>query len=287
MAPLLQGRVLRSGGVTVPSQGHRVESPAAQRAAPAESGNDSAMSFLQPSPPPFDLEQWKAKPYLARLKANCQDWAVGGFGAPGVVYLLYFLKLVFYVVGGFFVISLTTPEIGTLADIGDWWMKPIVFQKFAVWTLLWEILGLGSGSMQLAARYGPVIGGALYWLRPGTVRLPPWPDRVPLTAGIRRTLFDVALYVAVLAAGTYLLISNGEEASSQLDPVAIAALLGFWALLGLRDKVSFLAARPEIYGFLLVVSLFPAHNIVVGWQLVFFFIWWERLHRSSTVTSPT
>jgi hypothetical protein len=54
------------------------------------------------------------------------------------------------VVGGLFVISVTTPGIGTLADIGDWWSKPIVFQKFAVWTLVWEILGIGSGSMQLA-----------------------------------------------------------------------------------------------------------------------------------------
>ena len=48
----------------------------------------------------------------------------------------------------------------------------------------------------------------------------------------------------------------------------------FWALLGLRDKVSFLAARPEVYGFLMLVSLFPAHTLIVGWQFVFFFIWW-------------
>jgi hypothetical protein len=232
------------------------------------------MSFLQPSPPPFDLEQWKAKPYLARLKANCQDWAVNGFGSPGVVFLLYFVKLVVFLVGAFFVISATTPGIGTLADIGDWWTTPIVFQKLAVWTLLWEIIGLGSGSMQLAARYGPVIGGALYWLRPGTVRLPPWPDKVPLTRGYRRTLADVALYAGLLGWGVFLLVSNGEDAASRLDPVAIAPLLGFWALLGLRDKVSFLAARPEIYGFLLIVSLFPPHNLVVGWQFVFFFIWW-------------
>ena len=54
------------------------------------------MTFLQPSPPPFDLQEWKAKPYLARLKANCQDWAVAGFGTPGVVYLLYFITLALF-----------------------------------------------------------------------------------------------------------------------------------------------------------------------------------------------
>jgi hypothetical protein len=246
------------------------------------------MSFLQPAPPPFDLEAWRAKPYLARLKANCQDWAVNGFGAPDIVFLLYAIKLVVYVVGMFLVVSATTRGLGNLTDIGDWWTEPIVYQKFAVWTLVWEILGLGSGSMQLTARYGPVIGGVLYWLKPGTVRLPPWPDKVPLTRGNRRALVDAGLYAGVLAAGIYLLVSNGQAvagtaagllhpastAAGRLHPAGIAVLLGLWALLGLRDKVSFLAARPEIYGYLLTVSLFPAHNLIVGWQFVIFFIWW-------------
>lgn len=236
------------------------------------------MSFLQPAPPPFDLEEWKRKPYLERLEANCQDWAVNGFGTPGVVFLLYAVKLVLFSVGAFFVISITTAGIGGLGDIGGWWTEPIVFQKIVVWTLLWEILGLGSGSMQLAARYGPVIGGVIYWLRPGTVRLPPWPDKVPATAGTRRTIADVALYAGVLAAGLYLLLSDGDAvagtAAGRLDPVAIGVLFALWALLGLRDKVPFLAARPEVYGFLLLVSLFGVENLIVGWQFVFFFIWW-------------
>jgi hypothetical protein len=236
------------------------------------------MSFLQPAAPPFDLEEWKAKPYLARLKANCEDWAVNGFGAPDVVFLLYAIKLIVYVVGAFLVISASTRGLGNLTDIGDWWTEPVVYQKFAVWTLVWEILGLGSGSMQLTARYGPVIGGVLYWLKPGTVRLPPWPGKVPLTRGNRRTLVDVGLYAGLLAAGVYLLVSNGQAvagtAAGRLHPAGVGLLLGLWALLGLRDKVSFLAARPEVYGYLLTVSLFPAHNLIVGWQFVIFFIWW-------------
>ena len=69
------------------------------------------MSFLQPAPPPFDLDEWKAKPYLERLKANCQDWAVNGFGTPGVVYLLYFVKLALFVLGAFFVISVFLQQV--------------------------------------------------------------------------------------------------------------------------------------------------------------------------------
>ena len=232
------------------------------------------MGFLQPSPPPFDLEEWKAQPFLTRLKANAQDWAVNGFGTPGVVYLLYVVKLAIYLVGGFLLISATTPGIGGLGDFGDWWSEPIVFQKLAVWTLFWEMLGLGSGSMMLALRFSPPIGGVLYWLRPGTVRLPPWPDRVPATRGYRRTFLDVALYGAVLAAAIYLLLSDGNQVGPRLDPADVAVLLGLLALLGLRDKVPFLAARPEIYGFLLLVSLFPAENLIPAWQFVFFFIWW-------------
>ena len=45
------------------------------------------MGFFEPSPPPFDLEEWKAKPHLTRLKPLVQDWGVNGFGSPTFVYL--------------------------------------------------------------------------------------------------------------------------------------------------------------------------------------------------------
>jgi hypothetical protein len=235
------------------------------------------MGFIQPSPPPVDMEEWKRLPHLARLKPLVQDWGVNGFGTPYVVYLLYIVKLVIYSVGAALVIS-TTPGLGGLGDIGDWWTEPIVWQKLAVWTLLWEVIGLGCGSMPLTFRFSPMIGGILYWLRPGTVRLPPWPDRVPFTKGTTRTIVDVALYAGVLASALYLLLSDGEEvaglAAGRLDPALIAVLLGLLGLLGLRDKVSFLGARVEVYGFLLVVFLFPIENLIVASQIVLFCIWW-------------
>jgi hypothetical protein len=234
------------------------------------------MGFIQPAPPPFDLEEWKRKPFLSRLKPVVQDWAINGFGAPGAVYLLYVIKLVLFVFLPILIISLTTPGIGGLGDIGDWWYEPIVFQKVAVWVLLWEVLGLGSGSMPLAARYTPPIGGVLYRLRPGTVRLAPWPDKVPFTSGYRRTWLDVALYAGLLATSVYMLVSNGEDIDGVLglERWAIAVLFGFWGVLALRDKVTFLSARPEVYGFFLLVSLFSPPNWIVAWQFVMCFIWW-------------
>jgi hypothetical protein len=236
------------------------------------------MGFIQPSPPQVDMEEWKRLPHLSRLKPLIQDWGIRGFGTPYVVYLLYVLKLVVYVAGAALVISATTPGIGGLGDIRDWWAEPIVWQKFAVWTLLWEIIGLGCGSMPLTFRFSPMIGGILYWLRPGTVRLPPWPNKVPFTAGSTRTLLDVGLYAGVLISGFYLLLSEGEAvaglAGGRLEPLEIAIVLAFLGVLGLRDKVSFLGARVEVYGFLLIVFLFPIDNLIVASQVVLFCIWW-------------
>jgi len=258
------------------------------------------MGFIQPEPPPFDLDEWRRAPFLERLKPVVQDWVVNGFGAPGLIYLLYVVKLVVFVLGAALVISATTPGLGGLGDITDWWTEPIVFEKAVVWTMLWEILGLGSGSMALTARYSPPIGGVLYRLRPGTVRLAPWPDKVPLTGGTRRTAADVAIYAAVLGMLIYLLVSDGQAvagtSAGRLDPVAIAVTLGLLVLLGLRDKISFLSARPEVYGFMLVVALFPVGNLIIGWQFVFLFIWWgaasSKLNRhfpfvTSVMTSNT
>ncbi|HEY7455973.1 MAG TPA: DUF3556 domain-containing protein [Solirubrobacterales bacterium] len=248
------------------------------------------MSFTQPTPPPFEYEDWRRRPHLERIKLLAQDWALNGFGTPTFVYLLYIVKLVLYAGGGLLLISATTPELGGLGELGSWWTEPIVFQKAVIWTMLWEVLGLGAGSLPLTLRFSPMIGGVLYWLRPGTTRLPPWPERVPLTRGNRRTLFDVVLYAGLIAAALNLLLSGGVDWSKEvrgpglsllvlftpgrLDPVGVGVLLALLVALGLRDKVPFLAARAEIYGTLAIIFLFPLTNMLVAAQLVFVCIWW-------------
>jgi transmembrane protein DUF3556 len=246
------------------------------------------MGFTTPVPPPFDVEEWQRRSHLERIKPLAQDWALNGFGTPTAVYLLYLIKLVIYAGGGLLLISATTPGLGGLGDLGSWWTQPIVFQKAVVWTMLWEVLGLGAGSLPLTLRFSPMIGGFLYWLRPGTTRLPPWPEKVPLTRGTTRTWLDVGLYGGLIAVAVFLLCSAGLDAvavstnggapvylsAGRLDPVAVGLLLAVLAALGLRDKVPFLAARAEIYGNLMIVFLFPLGNLIVAAQLVFVCIWW-------------
>jgi hypothetical protein len=220
------------------------------------------MGLLDPAPPPFEVEEWRRLPHLERIKPLAQDWALNGFGTPVAVYFLYVFKVLAYAGGGALLIFATS----------GWpaWTDPIVFQKAVIWTLLWEVLGLGAGSLPLTLRFSPMVGGFLYWLRPGTTRLPPWPERVPGTRGTTRTWLDVALYIGLVGAALYLLLSTG----ARLEPVAVGVLLGFLAALGLRDKVPFLAARAEIYGTLAIIFLFPLTNMVIAAQLVFFCIWW-------------
>jgi len=223
------------------------------------------MGLLDPAPPPFEVSEWRRLPHLQRIEPLAQDWALNGFGTPVAVYFLYVFKVLAYAGGGALLIFATS----------GWphWTDPIVFQKAVIWTMLWEVLGLGAGSLPLTLRFSPMVGGFLYWLRPGTTRLPPWPEKVPGTRGATRTWLDVALYIGLIGAALYLLLSPGGRVDA-LDPVAVGVLLAFLAALGLRDKVPFLAARAEIYGTLAIIFLFPLTNMVVAAQLVFFCIWW-------------
>ncbi|HKH64586.1 MAG TPA: DUF3556 domain-containing protein [Solirubrobacterales bacterium] len=220
------------------------------------------MGLLDPAPPPFEVSEWRRLPHLERIKPLAQDWALNGFGTPVAVYFLYVFKILAYAgLGGLLIFASSGwPE----------WTAPIVFQKAVIWTMLWEVLGLGAGSLPLTLRFSPMVGGFLYWLRPGTTRLPPWPEKVPGTRGTTRAWLDVGLYAGLLASALYLLLSSGDV----LEPVAVGVLLAFLGALGFRDKVPFLAARAEIYGSLAIIFLFPVTNLVIAAQLVFFCIWW-------------
>ena len=228
------------------------------------------MGLLAARTPAFDLAEWRAPPFSQRLEAAARDRAAHGTGLPGAIFASYLLKLIVFAGGALLVVAATS-DVGGIGDLGSWWAAPIALQKVVVWALLWEILGLGRGSLPLSFRFRPAIGGALYWLQPETLRLPPWPARVPFTAGTRRTAVDVSLYVVVLVSGCVLLGSGGGMLPSWPIWVLLVALVA----LGLRDRTAFRAARPELYGAMLVVFLFPAGNMAFALKIVLVAGWWS------------
>jgi hypothetical protein len=233
------------------------------------------MGFTTPRLPDFDLDEWRAQPHHRRLEPLVKDWGLNGFGTPEAIYLVYLAKIVLFVAGALLLIG-TTSDVGGVGNVAHWWAEPIVYQKLVVWTLLWEILGLGCGSLPLTFRFLPPIGGVLYWLQPETMRLPPWPDRVPFTRGSRRAGADVALYGIVLVAAVVLLFSGSAHGNpfGTLPSWPIWVLLVALAALGLRDKTPFLAARPEHYAVMLVVFLFPPTNMIFALKLCMLAMWW-------------
>jgi hypothetical protein len=233
------------------------------------------MGFIQPDLPDLDLPEWRKGTRNERMRPLIRHLLEVGFGTPDVVYVIYVLKIALYVLVGM-LFALSTPGIDGFTQVADWWTEPIVFQKLVFWTILFEVLGLGCGFGPLNLRFLPPLGSFLYWLRPGTIRLPPWPDRVPLTRGERRTGVDAVLYAGLLAALLVALLSAGDpdSASSALPQWKVALVLGVLGVLALRDRTIFLAARSEVYAAIALTFLFAAPDSIVGAKLVLLVIWW-------------
>lgn len=237
------------------------------------------MGFLQPNLPVVDLAAWGKATRAERIMPMARHIAENGFGTPLVMPLMYGVKIVMYILGAWLFV-LSTRGIDGFTNVASWWTEPIVFQKAVLYTMLFEVVGLGCCFGPMAGRYFPPMGSVLYWLRPGTVRLPPWPYRIPFTKGTNRSPIDVLLYAALLAFLVMALLSDGTGPIPSLGTEVgvlpwwqTVAVLTVLAVLGLRDKVIYLAARGEVYAPLALVFLFSGADIVVGAKVVFLVIW--------------
>jgi hypothetical protein len=222
------------------------------------------MGMLDPIRPPYDPLDWAQRPFEDRARMACEAWAMQGNGTPLVVFAVYGLKVLLYI-GGWLAFCRLSPALGGVSAIATWWLHPLAFQKAIVWSLLFEVLGLGCGSLPLTGRYFPPIGGCLYFLRVGTTKLPLWP-KLPLLGGITRSPLDVLLYAALLVAALRALIAPVPDAG---DFAALAVLV---PLLGIADKTVFLAARAEHYWVTIVCIAF-AHPWLAGAKAVQLSLW--------------
>ena len=127
-------------------------------------------------------------------------------------------------------------------------------------------------------------GGWHYYARPRTIRLAPWPGKVPFTAGDERTVFDVLLYLALLAALVVSLALSGAHVhgidkalrhnKGLVPPAAVVVVIALLVILGLRDKVLFIAARGEQYlPALIFFAFYPFVDMIVAAKLLIVCVW--------------
>lgn len=215
------------------------------------------MSLMKPELIDVPLDEYKRLPLLQRIRLLATDWAERGLGSPSAAPLFYVIKIAAWLLlGGW--IAVASSGLGSLWDYHDWWAEPIVYQKLLLWAILWEALSIGAASGPAMFHFWPPMAGVFHWVRPGTVRRPPWGGRIPLTSGDRRTIVDVILYLAVLATLIAGLAMKGVESAELaallpdadggvLPTIAFAMPMVALVLLGARDQVPFLAARADQY----------------------------------------
>jgi hypothetical protein len=242
------------------------------------------MGFRTGDFPPVDPDTFFDRPFLERIRVLSTHWAERGFGTPKMVHAIYIVKLlVLYILGGV-LIATSTSGLTPFWDVGSWWTEPIIYEKLILWTVLLETIGLAGSWGPLAAHFKPMTGGIRYWARPGTIRMPPWPRKVPFTAGHRRTVADVALYLTILATvAVALVLPSVSEAqldrmvpgnAGLVNPLVLFVLIGLLVVMGLRDKVVFLAARSEQYlPALLFFATLSYVNLIVALKVLIVVVW--------------
>lgn len=223
------------------------------------------MGFINPSPQPMEPSEFLKLPLRERIRILSTHWVQDGFGTPRMLHVVYILKMLgLYFAVGLWITSMTTTGVA-FTDPGTWFDNIVVYQKLAVWLMLLEVIGLGGTFGPLCGHFVPMLGNIRYWIRPGTIRMAPYGRHVPFTGGDERTWFDVLLFLGVIASLVYplavhadpvtLALPGGVAPQELIPPAAFLPILITMPLMGLRDKVIFLAGRSEQY---LPVMLFSA-----------------------------
>ncbi len=219
--------------------------------------------LFAPKLPDYDIEEWRSAPFPVRVQRVCQAWAADGYGTPLAIFAVYGVKILAYI--GVWAWFCTFTPGNSWSSFGSWWASDVAFHKAILWTMLFEGLGFGCGSGPLTGRYLPPVGPVLYFLRPGTTKLPLLRG-APVVGGHQRTILDVALYLAVLAV---LIAGLTAPAVSGWHFGALVLLI---PLAALGDKTLFLVFRSEHYLSLCVCMLFA--DWIAGSKVVWMAVWW-------------
>ena len=212
----------------------------------------------------MDTATPQAKDFPALVRSGCEDYVLRGIGLPMAAYLFHAVKLVLFALGWMYFCSFT-PGLGSPRHLATWWFEPIAFQKAFIWGCLVEVLGFGCMSGPLGFHIWPPFTAFLHFLRPGTIKLAPFPD-LPWFGGTTRTWLDVTLYAAFVGSLLRALMAP-EIGTAQLLPIVLLL-----PLCGLADKTILLAARVE-HHFAMIVCFLLAANWLPGAKAVQLGIW--------------
>ncbi len=227
--------------------------------------------------PPYEPKRILSAPFPEKVRLICRMWAAQVAPNPFIVLVMYWVKYVLFFAGGWaFFVSFSKDYPGFTLP-GEWAFTAVAFQKAILWALTYEVLGLGCSSGPMNARFNPPIGGFLYFLRPGTTKLP-LSNKIPLVGGIRRNWFDVTLFAATMLFLVRALVAP------EITPALLLPSVVLIAIFAITDKTVFLAARSEHYwvvliGFLCATSgdLWISYSKVV-WCAIWFWAATSKLN---------
>jgi hypothetical protein len=212
----------------------------------------------------FDPAEWSKKGFTERVRMGTNFYVLNGIGYPLAAYLFHAARIAVFIAGWIFFASFT-PGLGTLSGLTTWIFEPIAFQKAFLWASLFEAGGFGCMSGPLGLKIWPPFTAGLHFIRPGTTKLPPFPD-LPWFGGTTRTWFDVSLYAAFLLSLLRALVQP-EVTAAHLVPIVVLL-----PLCGLTDKTVILCARVE-HHFAMIVCFLLAGNWIAACKWVQLAIW--------------
>ncbi len=219
--------------------------------------------MIEPNARTADAASAPGKDFGDLVRAGCEAYVLQGIGLPIAAYAFHAVKIVLFVVGWMFFVSFT-PGLG-FWHVASWWSAGIAFQKAFLWACLIEVLGMGCMSGPLGFHLWPPFTAFLHFLRPGTLKLAPWPH-LPILGGTTRTWLDVALYAAFVASLSRALVAPA------IGTAELAPIVALLPLCALADKTIALAARVE-HHFAMIVCFLFAGNWIAGCKAVQLAIW--------------
>ncbi len=215
-------------------------------------------------PTDFTPETWNRMGFSEKVRGGCFAYISKGLDYPAPAYVFHFAKIVL-LVSGWIMFCRFTPGMGRLENIGSWAFEPTAFQKAFIWGLAFETLGFGCMSGPLGLRIWPPFTAFLYYLRPGTTKLPLFPG-VPIIGGNRRTWLDAALYAGFVVS-LFVALVQPEIDRNHLIPIVLLL-----PLCAMGDRVIFLSARGE-HHFAIVVSFLVAGDWIAASKWIQLAIW--------------